>query len=368
MELNKNKSYKQDIDHSKELLIADYKYLCDSFRENEQIGERRIKFFITLVTAVLAACATLITSNNGFINTKEDYERLVIAVIFFSLFFLLVIGIITLLRMIQRNRVTDGYKRDLDEIRQRFKDYFDKNNALEDYAPFGAQIVRTVYSQNNNIEIESNSGRIKLRRFGGLTHTTAAMNSLILAGIVGGLLLGDKLWLTIVSIILVFVSSFVVQYLYINNSSKRNKELLHKYDFTHAGGVVVRLKENKPEFLIVTAKENRNHYVLPKGHIEQGEEHRTTAIREVLEESGILAQPKRPVGSICFLLNNKDTRKEEFIRSKFYLMEYLEELEEKKEGRIIRWCDYKEAINLLSFEDSKSLLAQTRSILESEFV
>ncbi len=41
-------------------------------------------------------------------------------------------------------------------------------------------------------------------------------------------------------------------------------------EFTHAGGIVVRY-DGQPQYLIVTAKYNPDHWVLPKGHIEPGE-------------------------------------------------------------------------------------------------
>jgi hypothetical protein len=47
-------------ERSKELLLADHKYICDSFWKNEEPGEKRVQFFITLVTAVLAAVATIL--------------------------------------------------------------------------------------------------------------------------------------------------------------------------------------------------------------------------------------------------------------------------------------------------------------------
>ncbi|MFX1586933.1 MAG: hypothetical protein ACFFC1_02155 [Promethearchaeota archaeon] len=100
-----NTIQKQDKNNCKELLIEDYKYLCESFRENEQIGERRMKFFITLVTAIMAALATLATSNNGINNSHENHSQILFLIILFSLFFLLILGTITLLRMLKRNQV-----------------------------------------------------------------------------------------------------------------------------------------------------------------------------------------------------------------------------------------------------------------------
>lgn len=56
---------------------------------------------------------------------------------------------------------------------------------------------------------------------------------------------------------------------------------------THAGGVVCRRNDaNKTlEFLLVQASDDRSRWVLPKGHIEAGEDPRVTAIREAREET-----------------------------------------------------------------------------------
>ena len=49
---------------------------------------------------------------------------------------LLGVGIITLFRLKKRNKTTDGYKKDMDNIRDLFKDHFDSEKILKDYIPF----------------------------------------------------------------------------------------------------------------------------------------------------------------------------------------------------------------------------------------
>jgi len=65
---------------------------------------------------------------------------------------------------------------------------------------------------------------------------------------------------------------------------------------SHAGGVIYRkIKDTKSEaiqFLLVGASKNREEKVLPKGHIEPGEDPRVTAVREVREETGHWAKVK----------------------------------------------------------------------------
>jgi 8-oxo-dGTP pyrophosphatase MutT (NUDIX family) len=358
---------------SKELLLADHKYLCDSFRENEQIGERRIKFFITLVTAVMAASATLATSSEGIFNIKMDDDKRLAVIIFFALFFLLVIGIITLLRMIKRNSVTDGYKKDLDDIRQIFRDYYDEECVLEYYSPFHPQKIKANTSQNKKeakeqIEVaEESKNNIKIRKFGGLTHMTSAINSLVFAGLIGILLVRCNIYIIIAAIVIACVLSFLGQYMYIKRRAKENKDKIKEFKYSHAGGIVYRLENNKLKFLVITAKENKSHFVFPKGHIEEDEDHKSTAIREVLEESGVLTRVKRPVGSICFSEKEENGKKKDNT-IKFYLMEYLDQLNSKNEGRLLDWYEYNNARDLLSFPESKELLVKAKSIIDSEYL
>ena len=119
--------------NAKDLLLADYKYLCDSFWKNETTGETRTRFFITLVTAVLAALAMLVkTENTGACNNLSGMAKFVII---FSLCALFAIGLVTLFRIVKRNEVTDGYKKDMDEIRERFKFHFAPSDVLKGYFP-----------------------------------------------------------------------------------------------------------------------------------------------------------------------------------------------------------------------------------------
>ena len=95
-----------------------------------------LKFFITLVTAVLAGLATLLKTGEGW---ELKYETLPVTM--FALLGLLVIGVVIFFRIIQRNRVTDGYKRAMDEIRNIFKEKYDEKGVLENYFPFSNSLT-----------------------------------------------------------------------------------------------------------------------------------------------------------------------------------------------------------------------------------
>jgi 8-oxo-dGTP pyrophosphatase MutT (NUDIX family) len=315
---------------AKEFLLADYKYLCDSFWKNEETGETRVRFFITLVTAVLAAVGALLANA----IQKNEFD-LVIPICLFSLFALFLLGLVTLLRLLKRNKVTDGYKKDMDEIRQRFKEYFDEYGILSGYDPFGGVEARD----------------IQVRKIGGLAHTVSVINSLVIAAVAGIASSGSSPVISSIIVIVTFVACCALHFYYISRADERHKGDLSLLRITHAGGIVYKMSDKRPLFLVVSAKGNPSHWVLPKGHIENGESPSDAAIREVMEETGVVASIAGTIGIINFKTDK------ESVKAKFYLMKYIREGEIViDEHREQKWSTVEEAIDLLSFEDTRQLI------------
>ncbi len=128
-------------------------------------------------------------------------------------------------------------------------------------------------------------------------------------------------------------------------------------DFTHAGGIVFRYEGDNPCYLVVTAKKNPNHWVLPKGHIDPGETLAEAALREVREETGVRARIIKPIGVSRIQTASSS------IMMLFYLMEYLGEMD-KSEKRQQRWCSYDEGMGLLSFPNARNLLTKAHEIVK----
>jgi len=92
-------------------LIADFDHFGQSLWRNEEIGEKRFNFFLTLLTAVIAGLVALHTATGALeastlVNVTNG-----------ALVGLLILGVLTYLRLLQRNRVTDQYQRTLKYIR-----------------------------------------------------------------------------------------------------------------------------------------------------------------------------------------------------------------------------------------------------------
>jgi hypothetical protein len=89
------------------VLLGDLENWNASFWKNENAGESRIKFFITLVTTVTAGLEAL-----------HQYGRPVPGLAPVALVGLLLFGFVTFTRMVRRNQVTDEYKEWGAEIRR----------------------------------------------------------------------------------------------------------------------------------------------------------------------------------------------------------------------------------------------------------
>jgi ADP-ribose pyrophosphatase YjhB (NUDIX family) len=355
------------------LLLADHCYFSQLFLRNEQIGETRVNWFIGIVTGATGGLVALITKD-GF---SAGMLRLIVIAALISL---LVFGVVTLFRILQRNRTTDGFKRDLDNVRQVFRDHFDPEYVLMDYQPLGSPKKKPLKAK----EIGRPPGA---RKFGGLAYTVAAINSLLAAALAASIvyavgntvsalvplvfneetesnrLLAEVLAATTIhSALVALVLSFVVQALLITSREEASKIELRAGGVTHAGGVVFTRPPNNAavEYLIARPSDNVTEWILPKGHVEDKENHAQTALREVCEETGVLARVIRMIGTVEYA-----TEKDGPIKVKFYLMEKLFD-DEASEPRERRWVSYPTVLRLLTHEESRRVVEMAETVRHRE--
>ncbi len=288
----------------KALLLEDYKHCAAGMAKSEQAGESRLTFFIGLVTFCASAVGAGYAKDSKIFPGHMHEVALAVALA------LSAIGIVILFRMITRNEKTDLAKAQMDLIRQTFTDHFDETKMLARYDLF------------------PRSGD---RKLGGLTDLVAAVNGILLAGIIifAFIILNRSIDSNaIVIVVSAALIWFVAQREYVRARVKKYKSQLkgHFPQFTHAGGVVYTVENGEVLYLLVcpkVIKGDDDERVLPQGHIEPREgpgpreSHGDAALREVYEEAGAISEIRGVIGSEQF------KKGEDLQIVKFFLMEKI---------------------------------------------
>ena len=131
-----------------------------------------------------------------------------------------------------------------------------------------------------------------------------------------------------------------------------------------SGGAVISWRDGRP-FVAMIATRNRTRWGLPKGAVAKGETSEQAALREVQEETGILADIVSPLDTIEYFFRAGDT----LIRKRvdFYLMQYVggQLTPQLSEVDDVEWVELSEAIQRASFESEKKLLSAALEQIES---
>lgn len=98
---------------AREFLLRDFEHWVSCYEKNEAAGESRLAIFTGLITAVGGGVAVLGTTGDGdFVWSRVSGIAAIAAT------GLLVVGLLTLLRVRRRNRVTTGYIQAIKAIRK----------------------------------------------------------------------------------------------------------------------------------------------------------------------------------------------------------------------------------------------------------
>lgn len=125
---------------------------------------------------------------------------------------------------------------------------------------------------------------------------------------------------------------------------------------TTAGGVVFRLRGGKAEYLLVEAKNDPGQWVLPKGNVEEGEQHRETAVREVHEETGVWARIVSDLRDVSWSADGA------VVTTRFHLMQAIGRGLRPEMDRHHEWLTLQEAIEKASHIESRELLGKAREV------
>lgn len=117
-----------------------------------------------------------------------------------------------------------------------------------------------------------------------------------------------------------------------------------------SGAIVVRLDQDEPRVLLVTAKRDPDRWIFPKGHVEKNETAEEAALREAREEAGVVGKCVGPAGALEYRFLGAGFRVE------YFLALLKREVGPPEKGRSRAWCSFDEALERLRFKNTRKLL------------
>jgi 8-oxo-dGTP pyrophosphatase MutT (NUDIX family) len=130
-----------------------------------------------------------------------------------------------------------------------------------------------------------------------------------------------------------------------------------------AGGLVYRIRDEATEVVLA----GRRHpatgallWSLPKGHVEAGETPAAAAVREVREETGLVARIERPLGDVTYSYVREDRRVPK--RVVFFLMcatggRFADRDHELDD---VRWVPLNAAVGMMAHANERALVRRAR--------
>src|SRR5713226_1800083 len=320
-----------------DLLLKDYEYFADSYWKNELSGETRVNWLIGITTAGVGGLIGL------RVNQPNVNPQLLAMIAIGVLILLLFLSVCTMLRLLKRNENTDLYIEGLDQIRTIFRTRLDTQQVLAHYNPF--------------LRVETRS-TINYRKIGGLAYFVALLDAGLTASIAIVLIFAydpEGTFLALASALVIFIGTSALQYIGLRWHEATLKARRVQMSATHAGGILFRVLETGDcEYLLIRPRSLSEEWVFPKGHIEASECPRETAMRELFEETGIVAQVVAPVGQVEFKVN------EESVRGEYYLMKL--KYETNLGCREKKWMPFRDACQSLTHSDAMDLLKKAEKI------
>lgn len=121
------------------------------------------------------------------------------------------------------------------------------------------------------------------------------------------------------------------------------------------GAVSVRTDFDEPRYLVVTARTDDEHWVLPKSEVEEGERPEDAAVRE-LEACGVQGAFSGRIGECHFNSGDRE------VEVQYYFIHHVSDVESTT-GRRREWLEYDAARAKLTFDDAREILDKASSYL-----
>lgn len=142
---------------------------------------------------------------------------------------------------------------------------------------------------------------------------------------------------------------------FVNRRRPPIEEVVHE---TTSGGIIFRRDEKTNKLEILLIQDAKNRWTIPKGHVEEGEEPRQTAEREIREETGLQEMKVMNwLGKVNFRYRREHTLV--LMTMHIYLVQGLGKTDMlKPEDWLsdIKWLPATEAVDKIAYEDIGKLI------------
>ena len=125
-----------------------------------------------------------------------------------------------------------------------------------------------------------------------------------------------------------------------------------------AGAIAFRGSGRDLSILLVTSKKQQGFWIFPKGHVEPGETAAQAGVRETLEEAGVTGELLGPAGPPL---------EYEWGGRRYSVQYFLIRANAESpasDGRTVVWLPFEDALQRLSFDDTKRLLREARTLID----
>ncbi|MCS7203826.1 MAG: NUDIX hydrolase [Thermodesulfovibrio sp.] len=120
-----------------------------------------------------------------------------------------------------------------------------------------------------------------------------------------------------------------------------------------AGGVVYKCEKDQLKILIIATKD-KTVWSFPKGLIEEGEDEKEAALREIKEETGIEGRVVEKLGEVSYWFVMEGQKYYKTV--KYFLVEYVGgEVEPSWEIDDVKWFSAEEVMERLSYRSDKEI-------------
>ncbi len=134
-----------------------------------------------------------------------------------------------------------------------------------------------------------------------------------------------------------------------------------------AGGIVLKREEGKAVEVLVSQHSQHHGWVFPKGLIGdqiKGESREETAVREVEEETGVVAKIVAPLSPVTYWYMMSGEKRKKSVY--YYLMEYLsgDITKHDDEMEAVEWLPVEKVADRLTYPSDKEVWVEAQKLIK----